>query len=104
MIVSSEEQSGMRSSEDSLPASESHGAGSTIDGVASGASGAANDPGADSSRARSDRERTFARRALIQAGWTVPVITALAYPRKARASESHPFIDHHDFTDRHRGP
>lgn len=39
----------------------------------------ARDEGTDA--AAEDRERSFSRRALLHAGWTVPVIMAVAPPR-----------------------
>jgi hypothetical protein len=41
------------------------------------------EPGA--SEEKRERERTFARRALLQAGWAVPVVLALGMPQNAYA-------------------
>lgn len=39
--------------------------------------------------AKKDRLKTFSRRALVQAGWAVPVVMAIAMPRVAGAASSH---------------
>lgn len=43
-----------------------------------------------------ERERTFARRALLQSGWAVPVVLALGMPRDAYAVAQSPHDDHSD--------
>jgi hypothetical protein len=90
--------------DDALPTSEARGDESPMDRAEKGAANETDESPQASRESRSERERTFARRALIQAGWSVPIITGLVFPRNASASASHPFIDHHDFTDRHPGP
>jgi hypothetical protein len=90
--------------DDALPASEARRDESPLDGGARGAASETDGSPLASREARPERERSFARRALIQAGWSVPIITGLVFPRNATASASHPFIDHHDFIDRHPGP
>src|SRR5271169_6228073 len=102
--MNSDQVIGNRPDEDAAPVSAVGGEESTTHAQAADAASEINDRGQSPSAARSERERTFARRALIQAGWSVPVITGLVFPRQVSASQSHPFIDHHDFTDRHRGP
>ena len=64
------------------------------------------DPGRDSEDAAapdtapggdvSEREAEFTRRALIQAGWTAPVVLAAALPRTAAAQSSHSDTPHQD--------
>jgi hypothetical protein len=46
--------------------------------------------GATDLAARSERERKFARRALIQAGWSVPVITGLVFRRSSSGTLRQP--------------
>ena len=43
----------------------------------------------DSPEVRSVREKTFARRALLRAGWTVPVVLSVGLPRNALAGSVH---------------
>lgn len=52
---------------------------------------------------RAEREKSFSRRALIQAGWTIPVIMAVN-PLRALAVSGfgdEPFNDHIDLTSEH---
>src|SRR5437667_187891 len=46
---------------------------------------------------KAERESTFTRRALLQAGWTMPVIVAATLPETAYAQSGH--TDHTDHTD-----
>ncbi len=100
--MNSEQVRDKRPDEDAVPPSELGVEESTMHAKATDAASETDDRGGSRAAARSERERTFARRALIQAGWSVPIITGLMFPRKASAS--HPFIDHFDFGDHHPGP
>jgi hypothetical protein len=102
--MSSDPVGDARPGDGAVPATESGGGDGVMDAGATDAASATGDSGPASPAARSERERTFARRALIQAGWSVPVITGLVFPRRVSASGSHPFIDHHDFVDRNPFP
>jgi hypothetical protein len=101
--MNSDELRASRPDVDELLSSEARGEERPLDARATDAASERDNPAESSGAARSERERTFARRALIQAGWSVPIITGLVFPRNTSAA-SHPFIDHHDFTDRHKGP
>jgi hypothetical protein len=52
---------------------------------------------------RAERERTFSRRALLEAGWSIPVVVALQLPQSALQAQYHadraPFQDHQDQFD-----
>jgi hypothetical protein len=94
---------GPQSSDDDALARDAFGAERAKSESADDSGSEGDDPAQKPGTSPSDRERTFARRALIQAGWSVPIITGLVFPRNASAN-SHPFIDHHDFVDRHPFP
>jgi hypothetical protein len=49
--------------------------------------------------ARPDREKTFARRALLHAGWTAPIIVGLVRPPKAFAIMSQPIYENNPYID-----
>src|SRR5262249_56857664 len=53
---------------------------------------------------KAERETTFTRRALLQAGWTAPVIVAATLPETAYAQRAHSDTAHADsHGDRHAG-
>ena len=57
----------------------------------------------DIKEAKEDRETSFTRRALIQAGWTVPVIMAVAPPQAFAQSPGGHNDGHNDHGDAPHG-
>jgi hypothetical protein len=47
-----------------------------------------NEPKSDSTMERTDREISFSKRALLQAGWVAPEVLAVGLPRKIYAQSS----------------
>lgn len=48
-----------------------------------------NPPAPESEAEKAARVKTFSRRALVQAGWVVPIAAAISIPRQAGAASAH---------------